>query len=145
MRLGNVQTRHRQRCSHHVNGFIDDNILDLAHLNEGGSLPTWGVAGGHLNAQGADNKQRLVVYLHKVDVEHHANQGDEYGRGENSCVLQEREEFRVTCLCEQLNLTQNSSDDFEFPDYKNRFTSQNKKNNHKTTFVLVNIEQHTDV
>lgn len=74
--------------SHHVNSFIDDNILDLAHLNERGCLPAWGEAGGHLNAQGADDQQRLMVYLHKVDMEHHANQGEQDGPGQDSCVLQ---------------------------------------------------------
>lgn len=76
---------------HHVNRFIDDNVLDLAHLNESGRLPSWGVAGGHLYADGANDKQGLVVYLNEVDVKHHAHQGDEYGAGEYSSVLQERE------------------------------------------------------
>lgn len=85
--------------SHHVNSFIDDNILDLAHLNERGCLTAWGEVGGHLNAQGADDKQRLVVYLHKVDVKHHANQGDEYGTGQDSCVLQRRGHMRMEVWC----------------------------------------------
>lgn len=75
----------------HVNSFIDDNILDLAHLNECGGLTAWGVAGGNLNAQGADDKQSLVVHLYKVDVKHHANQGDEDSTGQDSCVLCEEE------------------------------------------------------
>lgn len=75
----------------HVNSFIDDNILDLAHLNECGGLAAWGVAGGHLNAQGANDEQGLVVNFHKVDVKHHPDQGDEYSTGQNSRVLCEEE------------------------------------------------------
>lgn len=75
----------------HINSFIDDDILDLAHLDERGGLTAWGEAGGQLYAQGVDDNQGLVVYLHKVDVKHHANQGDEYGTGQNSCVLCEEE------------------------------------------------------
>lgn len=75
----------------HVNGLIDDNILDLAHLDEGGGLAAWRVAGGQLYAQRADDEQGLVVYLHKVDVKHHAGQGDEYSTWQNSCVLCEEE------------------------------------------------------
>lgn len=78
----------------HVNSFIDDDILNLAHLDECGGLTAWRVAGGQLYAQGADDEQSLVVDLHKVDVKHHANQGDEYSTGENGCVLCE-EEHRV--------------------------------------------------
>lgn len=73
---------------HHVNGFVDDDILDLVHLNERGGLSARGVAGGHLDTQGADDQQRLVVYFHKVDVKRHANQGNEDGTGQDSCVLQ---------------------------------------------------------
>lgn len=36
--------------THHVNSFIDDDILDLAHLNESGYLAARGIAGGHLDA-----------------------------------------------------------------------------------------------
>lgn len=81
--------------SHHVNGFVDDDILDLVHLNERGGLPARGVAGGHLDAQGANDQQRLVVYFHKVDVKRHADQGDEDGTGQHSCVLQKRGEGTV--------------------------------------------------
>lgn len=77
--------------SHHVNGLVDGNILDLVHLNECSGLTAWGVAARHLNAQRANDKQGLVFYLHKVDVKHHANQGDEYSTGQNSCILQEKE------------------------------------------------------
>lgn len=44
-----------------------------------------------MNAQGANDEQGLVVHLHKVDVKHHANQGDEYSTRQNSCVLCEEE------------------------------------------------------
>lgn len=75
----------------HVNGLIDDDILDLAHLDKRGGLTARGVAGGQLNAQRADDEQRLVVNLHKVDVKHHADQGDEDGAGQDGCVLGEEE------------------------------------------------------
>lgn len=32
-----------------------------------------------------------MVHLHKVDVKHHADQGDEYSAGQNSSVLCEEE------------------------------------------------------
>lgn len=76
---------------HHVNSFVDDNILDFVHLNEGGGFSAGGVAGGHLYPQGADDQQGLVVDFHKVDVKRHADQGDEDGTGQDSCVLQNRE------------------------------------------------------
>lgn len=76
---------------YHVNSFIYDNIFDLAHLNESSDLTTWGVCGGHLDAQGAYDKQGLVVHLHKVDVEHHASQSDEDSTRENCCVLQRKD------------------------------------------------------
>lgn len=78
---------------HHINSLIDDNILDLAHLYEGCGLVARGVVGGQLDAQGADDEQRLVVHLHETDVNHHADQRDEYGTGQNGCVLQEREDI----------------------------------------------------
>lgn len=74
---------------HHINSFIDDDVFDLAHLNERGDLAARRVAGGHLDAKGADDEEGLVVHLHEVDVEHHTNEGDEYGAGEDSRVLQE--------------------------------------------------------
>lgn len=80
-----------QALPHHVNSFVDDDILDLVHLNERGGLSARGVSGGHLDAQGANDKQGLVVDLHKVDVKCHADQGDEDGSGQDSCVLQSRE------------------------------------------------------
>lgn len=80
---------------YHINSFVDDNILDRAHLNELGGLAAWGVAGGHLNAQGADDEQRLVVHLHEVDVKHHAEQGDQYGAGQDGSVLQGMEDIYV--------------------------------------------------
>lgn len=76
-----------KRGSHHVYSFIDHNVLDLAHLNKCGCFPAWGVAGRYLDPQGADDKQRLVVHLHKVDVQHHANQGDEYSCRQDGSVL----------------------------------------------------------
>lgn len=82
--------RTSQRWSHHVYSLVNDNVLDLAHLYKPGGFSTWGVAGRHLNAQGADDEQRLVVNLHKVDVEHHANQGDDDGCWQDGCVLQGR-------------------------------------------------------
>lgn len=75
----------------HVNCFIDDYVLDLAPLDESGGLAARGVAGGQLNAQGPDDEQGLVVHLHKVDVKHHADQGDENGTGQDSGVLREEE------------------------------------------------------
>lgn len=86
---------HRFLLPHHVNGFVDDNILDLVHLNEGGGFSARGVAGGHLDAQGADDQQGLVVYLHKVDVKSHADQSDEDSAGQDSCVLQNKEDIFV--------------------------------------------------
>lgn len=80
---------------HHVNSFIDDNILDLVHLNEGGGLSARGIAGGYLDAQGSDDQQGFMVYLHKVDVKRHADQGDEDGTGQDSCVLQNREHVQM--------------------------------------------------
>lgn len=80
---------------HHVNSFTDDNILDLAHLDETGDLTARGVAGGQLDAQGANEEEGLVVYFHKVDVKHHADEGDEYSAGQNSCVLRERKGFHI--------------------------------------------------
>lgn len=79
-----------QWWAHHVYSFVDDDVLDLAHLNKFGRFPTRGVAGRHLDSQGANDQQRLVVNLHKVDVEHHANQGDDYSCWQDSCVLQYR-------------------------------------------------------
>lgn len=79
----------------HVNSFIDDNIFDLAHLNEGGDFTPRGVARGHLDAQRADNQEGLVIHLHKVNVQHHAQEGDENSPGQNSRVLCE-EEHRVS-------------------------------------------------
>lgn len=77
--------------SHHVYGFVDDDVLDLVHLDERGGLSARGVAGGHLDAQGADDQQGFPVNLHKVDVKGHAEQGDEDGAGQDSCVLQKKE------------------------------------------------------
>lgn len=90
-----------QVLSHHVNSFVDDDILDLVHLNERGGLSARGVTGGHLNAQGANDQQGLVVYLHKVDVKCHANQGDEDGTGQDSCVLQNRERAHMETSLEE--------------------------------------------
>lgn len=87
-----------QKFSHHVNGLVDDNVLDLAHLDEGGGLAAGRVAGRQLDAQGADEQQGLVVHLHQVDVQHHAHQGDDDGTGQDCSVLQETETQPLTDL-----------------------------------------------
>lgn len=74
-----------------VNSFVDNDIFDLAHLDESGDLATRCVAGGQLDAQGANDEKSLVVHLHKVDVKHHTDEGEEYSAGENRCVLREEE------------------------------------------------------
>lgn len=90
---------------HHVNGFIDDNVLDPVHLDEGGGLTAGGIAGGQLNSQGADDQQGLVVHLHKVDVKGHTHQGDEDGTGQDSRVLHKREHAHMEKpMCELFTL-----------------------------------------
>ena len=74
---------------YHVDSFIDYNVLYFAHLDEACVLSARGIAGGQLNTQGTNHKQGLMVYLHKVNVEHHSNQGNDYGAGQYCSVLKE--------------------------------------------------------
>lgn len=39
-----------------MDGFIDNHVLHLAHLNEGCALFPWSVGWSHLNAKGADDQ-----------------------------------------------------------------------------------------
>lgn len=57
---------------HHVDGFVNDDVFDPAHLDEGGALPARGVSRGQLDAERADDQQRLMVHLYKVDVQEHS-------------------------------------------------------------------------
>lgn len=58
-------------------------------------LRAGGVTRRHLATQGTNDEQRLMVHLHKVDVNHHTDQGDDYGTGENGCVLERDEETGI--------------------------------------------------
>lgn len=75
----------------HVDSFIDDNVLYSAHFDEACVLPARCVAGAHLDPQGADHQQGLMVDLHKVNVKHHSNQGNDYGAGQYCSVVGEEE------------------------------------------------------
>lgn len=75
----------------HVDSFIDNNVLYFAHLYEACVLSARGITRGQLNTQGTNHKQGLVVYLHKVNVKHHSNQGNDYGAGQYCSVIGEEE------------------------------------------------------
>lgn len=76
----------------HINSLIDDNVLDFAHLNESCGLAAGGVAVGDLDAQRANDQERLMIHLHKVDVKHHPHQRNEDRHGENGRVLSEEKQ-----------------------------------------------------
>lgn len=68
-------------------------ILPISMKSVG--LRAGGVTRRHLATQGTNDEQRLMVHLHKVDVNHHTDQGDDYGTGENGCVLERDEETGI--------------------------------------------------
>lgn len=70
-----------------MDGFIDNHILDVTHLNEGCALFPWGIGWGHLNAEWADDQQGFLVNLHEVQVQDQAEQREEDGSREHQAVL----------------------------------------------------------
>lgn len=70
-----------------MDGFIDNHILHLTHLNEGCALSPWSIGWGHLNAEWADDQQGFLVNFHEVQVYDQAKQCDEDSSRKHHTIL----------------------------------------------------------
>lgn len=74
-------------CVYHINSLVDDNVFQLAHLNEGRAFSSRCVRWRQLDAERADYEKGLMVHLHKVNMNHHPSQREEDGTRQDSSVL----------------------------------------------------------